>query len=385
MAGPVYIVCGGTGGHLAPGIATAQRFQEMKLPVELVISEKEVDSRLLQSYPDIPYRRAKGAPFGWKPARLGAFIGKTFLGFWQSYNLIRTRRPAAVLAFGGFLSVSFCIAARMHKVPVILHEANRKVGRSIRSLSRMADMVFLPDGVTLGGLPPRRVRHLGMPLRREVEHIPKDEIRSRLGIPLHAKVLTVVGGSQGALALNQWVERHRASIASEGIWIFLVAGPGKQSLPELETYQSDQAGPVEVRTFAFHTALHELFSASDVVVSRAGAGTIAELVACLTPSILIPFPYAADQHQLANARDLERRGGTILVEQEKLKTLYREVHDLIYNDWLLGQLRGNLRRLNYGDPAMDICRFVQARYLDAPLNPDTRADQPGGIMANGRL
>jgi len=121
------------------------------------------------------------------------------------------------------------------------------------------------------------------------------------------------------------------------------------------------------------------------VISRAGAGTIAELVACLTPSILIPFPYAADQHQLANARDLERRGGCILVEQDKIKTLYREVHDLIYNDWLLGQLRGNLRRLNHGDPALEICRFICARYLDIPAEGSAQADQPERMMANGRL
>lgn len=252
-----------------------------------------------------------------------------------------------------------------HLIPVVLHEANRKVGRSIRSLSGIADMVFVPEGVQLPGVEPRRLRRLGMPLRREVRHIPKEEIRARLGLPLHAKVLVVVGGSQGAEVLNKWVERHRRSLAADGIWVYLVTGPGKQNLPELETIESDLGGMVEVRTFAFHSALQELFSAADVVVSRAGAGTIAELVACLAPSILVPYPHAADQHQLANASDLERRGGCILVRQEQVNSLYREVLDLIFNDWLLGRIRDNLRRLAQKDPAMEICDHVIRKYLQS--------------------
>lgn len=364
MKGPVYIICGGTGGHLAPGIATAQRLLDAAVPARIVISEKEVDSRLVQAYPEVPYKRAMGAPFGLKPGVLFRFLCQGLAGLFQAFRSLRSDRPAAVLAFGGYLSVSYALAAWILKVPVVLHEANRKVGRSIRALAGLADMVFLPEGVSLRGIEPGRIRHLGMPLRREVHHIPKDEIRQRLDVPLHAKVMTVVGGSQGAEVLNKWVERHRCSLAADGIWIFLVAGPGKNNLPEREVFQSDLGQGVEVRSFAFHSALHELFCASDIVVSRAGAGTIAELVACLIPAVLIPYPYSADQHQLANARDLEQRGGCILLEQSGMNTLYREVLDLIFNDWLLGRMRGNLIRMGHGDPAQSICSFLMKRYGD---------------------
>ena len=144
-------------------------------------------------------------------------------------------------------------------------------------------------------------------------------------------------------------------------------------MPELDSFVSDMGSKVEVRTYAFHNALHELFSASDVVVSRAGAGTIAELIHCLTPSILVPYPHAADQHQLANARDLERRGGCILVEQEDLQGLYREILDLIYNDWLLGRMRSNLRSLIHGDAAMEICQYVVRQYINPGDNPPVAA------------
>jgi UDP-N-acetylglucosamine--N-acetylmuramyl-(pentapeptide) pyrophosphoryl-undecaprenol N-acetylglucosamine transferase len=350
------------------------------ISVRVVISEKEVDSRLVQTYPEIPYQRAKGAPFSWRPARLAVFIFKGLYGFVEALRQLRSRPPSVVLAFGGFLSVSFVLAAWILRIPVVLHEANRKVGRSIRFLAGVADLVFLPEGVALPGIEARRVRRVGMPVRKEVRHIKKDEIRQQLNIPLHAKVLTVVGGSQGAEVLNKWVERHRRSLAADGIWIFLVAGPGKQLLPELETLESDMGQTVEVRAFSFHNALHELFSASDVVISRAGAGTIAELVECMTPGILVPYPYAADQHQLANARDLERRGACILLDQTQMNTLYREVLDLIYNDWLLGRMRTNLKRLNHGDPAEIICSSIIKRF-----NDDAGEQQPPVETGNAEV
>jgi len=365
MGEGVYIVCGGTGGHLAPGIAAAQRLIEAGVPVELVISEREIDSRLLQSYPDLPRRRAAGAPFTLRPLGLLLFVFNSLRGFVSAWRLLHTRPPAVLLAFGGYLSVSYVMAASLRRVPVVLHEANRRAGRSIRFLAGLADRVFLPEGVALPGLEPARLRRLGMPLRREVRHIPREVIRQRLGVPLHAKVLVVTGGSQGAQALNEWVAAHRPSLAADGLWVFLVAGPGKNTLPERVAGESDLGEPVELRTFSFHNSLHELFCCADVVVSRAGAGTLAELVACQAPAILVPYPHAADDHQLANARDLERRGGCVLVPQSALDSLYREVLDLAYNDWMLGRMRENLRRLGTEDAAGRLARFLVKEYLRA--------------------
>lgn len=362
MAGPVYIVCGGTGGHLAPGIATAQRLRDRGVPVRLVVSEKEIDSRLLEAYPQIPYKRTRGAPFSLRPPGFFRFLYGNLSGFVDGWRYLKKNRPRAVLAFGGFLSVSYVIAAWLLRIPIILHEANRVAGRSIRFLAGMADMIFLPDGVPLPGIEPRRIRRIGMPLREEVAHIPKDLIRKRLGIPPHAKVLVVTGGSQGARVLNEWMERNHRFLAADGIWTILVSGPGKETLPELEVLQSDSGDTVELRTFSFHRALHELFSCADLVISRAGAGSIAELVTCLAPSILIPFPYSADGHQEANARDLERRGGCIVIVQPEINTVYREVLDLIYNDWLLSRMRDNLKRLTHGDPARTLAEFIIRHY-----------------------
>jgi UDP-N-acetylglucosamine--N-acetylmuramyl-(pentapeptide) pyrophosphoryl-undecaprenol N-acetylglucosamine transferase len=89
---------------------------------------------------------------------------------------------------------------------------------------------------------------------------------------------------------------------------------------------------------------------------------VAELVCCLAPSILVPYPFAADDHQRANASDLERRGGCVVVDQENASSLYREVLDMAYNDWLLGRMRQNLRRMNHGDAALEMTNIIRKTY-----------------------
>lgn len=363
MAAAVYIICGGTGGHLSPGIATAQRLRDRGGEACLVISDREVDNRLLQAYPELPCKRARGAPFRLNPFGLLRFLVASLLSLIESMRILRREQPAVLLAFGGYLSVSWALAAVWLKIPLVLHEANRIPGRSIKQLAGMADRVYFPEGIRLRRVEPKRLYPLGMPLRKEVRHIPKDVIRKRMEVPQHAKVLVVVGGSQGAQALNDWVERYRYSLAADGIWIYLVTGPGKLELPAREWARSDRGDRVAINAFAFHDSLHELFSCADVVLSRAGAGTLAELVESLAPAILVPYPHAADNHQLHNARYLEKRGGAVLLQQDQIDNLYREILDLIFNDWLLSRMRRNLRSLWHGDEAEKLARDLEQDYI----------------------
>lgn len=358
----VYIVCGGTGGHLSPGIATAQGLEQSGLSTRLVVSHKEIDSHLMRGYPDLTYLRARAAPFYLHPLRFVRSLIENVRGFGDATRILRRERPVAILAFGGYLTASWSLAARLVGIPLILHEANRIPGRSIRWLSRLADRVFVPEGVKISGLTSRRQVKLGMPLRREVQHISKDRIREDMGIPRSAKVLVVVGGSQGAQVLNDWVREHGPYLAADGIWVLHVTGPGKGGLPAVEQFTADNGSLVEIRRFEFHPSLYELFSCADLVLSRAGAGSIAEMVVCLSPAILIPYPYAADGHQEANARYLERRAASFFVSQNQLQELYREVLDTIYNDWLLGRMRDNLRKLSSSGATADLVKFLSLQY-----------------------
>jgi UDP-N-acetylglucosamine--N-acetylmuramyl-(pentapeptide) pyrophosphoryl-undecaprenol N-acetylglucosamine transferase len=358
--GEILIICGGTGGHLTPGIAVAERFvQHGSLP-RLVISAKQVDKHFCRKYPDLPFLVAPGVAFSWHPAKFIRFIFQLFHSLWFSCHYISKNKPDAVVAFGGFLSVAFILAAWIYQVPLYLHESNRIPGRTIRIFSRMATRVYLPEGVRLLGLKPGLVRHLGMPLRREIRHIPKEVVREQYGLNRHDKVLVVIGGSQGAKSLNEWVVRNGPSLAGDGIHTICITGPGK-GVEKVDTYSSDNGDPITVRWIPFSEQMADLYSLADLVICRSGAGTIAELITCLCPSIQIPYPHSADQHQIANARDLERRGGCIMIfEQDKIKGLCREVCDLIFNDWLLSQMRENLRALARSDPAREMVLQIES-------------------------
>ncbi len=339
------IACGGTGGHLSPGIALAEALMARGHTVTLFISHKKVDTRLVEKYPHLPVARVPSAPFGWRPDTQLRFHWKQTQGLFFCLRFMRENRPDAIIGFGGFTNASVVMAGRMLGVPVALHEANRVPGRAVRVLSRFAARLYLPPGVRLPGRRGVAIRHTGLPVRNEIARLPRDEARARLGLDPAQKLLVLLGGSQGSGNLNQWAEQNLAALAQEGIQVYCVTGLGKgrEGVRELH----DRSGRVVRSWFeAFSDRVGVLMSAADLVLSRAGAGTIAELVRCETPAILIPYPHAADNHQWANAKYFEQQGGGVVVADHALAGLKQEVQDVLFNDWLLSKFRVNLHRMS---------------------------------------
>jgi UDP-N-acetylglucosamine--N-acetylmuramyl-(pentapeptide) pyrophosphoryl-undecaprenol N-acetylglucosamine transferase len=235
-------------------------------------------------------------------------------------------------------------------------------------LKRLATRVYLPDGVRLKGLPSKRVRYLGYPVRGDVKHALKAEAWERLGINVTNKLLVLIGGSQGAAALNEWVVDHFESLAKLGISVYCVTGLGKNSSESIEQLSSKGEG-VSATFVPFSDQMGDVISAADLVISRAGAGSIAEIVRCRAPSILIPYPFAADDHQQANALMHERHGAGMVLEQDDLGKLLGEVQSLIFNDWMLSKFKSNIERLDRFDSgariATDIEELCAARALAA--------------------
>jgi UDP-N-acetylglucosamine--N-acetylmuramyl-(pentapeptide) pyrophosphoryl-undecaprenol N-acetylglucosamine transferase len=339
------ISCGGTGGHLSPGISLAEGLVARGHEATLLISQKKVDARLIEKYPHLRFERVPGTGFSWQPWPLARCAVSQLKGFLFCLRLVRTERPDGIVAFGGFTSAGVVLAGWLRRVPVALHESNRVPGRAIRVLGRLARRVYLPPGIRLAGVRSRDTRHAGQPVRREIFRHPQAAARAALGLDENQRVLVVFGGSQGASALNDWTRSQLGVLAGEGIQIYCVTGLGKGH--EGVTMLQTKAGvPIRAVFTPFSDRVAELLSAADLVVSRAGAGTLAELIRCETPAILVPFPQAADDHQRANAAFFERQGGGVVVEQARLAGLAAEVLDVIFNDWLLRKFRGNLRRMD---------------------------------------
>ena len=339
------ISCGGTGGHLSPGIALAEGLAARGHEAVLLVSQKKVDARLLEKYPHLRFERMPGTGFSLHPVQFLRCVVSQVRAFVFCVRRVRAMRPDGLVGFGGFTSAPIVVAGRLLGVPVALHESNRVPGLAIRTLGRLAQRVYLPPGIRLPGIRPAATRHVGLPVRREFARQPPAEARAALGLEPHQKVLVILGGSQGSGALNDWVRAHVASLAAEGIQVYCVTGLGK-GRDGGAMFTSKTGASVRAEFVAFSDRIGALLSAADLVVSRAGAGTLAELIRCETPAILVPYPQAADDHQRANAAFFERQGGGIVVEQTGLAGLRAEVLDMMFNDSLLRQFRGNLQRMD---------------------------------------
>lgn len=360
------IACGGTGGHLAPGIAVAEVLQGRKHDCLLLISEKQVDSRLVGKYAHLKFRTVPGRAFAGSLFQRLRFLASLFTGILSSRRLLREEKPDLVLLFGGFLSLGLGLAACISGVPVALHESNCVPGRSIRLLKHFSNRIYLPDGVRLKKVPPGRVRYLGYPVRAEIKHILKADAARRLKIQVAGKLLVIIGGSQGAQALNDWVVQNFARLAKKGITVYCVAGLG-QSAEDMIQETSSEGAVVTATMVPFSDQMGDVLSAADLVISRAGAGSIAEIIRCRAPAILIPYPFAADDHQQANARVHEQHGAGMVLQQDQLQDLYREVEALIFNDALLAKFKSNMARMEHFDSGERIAQDIEALSLEYAL------------------
>ena len=336
------IACGGTGGHLSPGIALAERLTEKGFRCTLLVSEKRIDARLSEKYSELEFLRAPGCAFSLRPLAFAKFLLNLLHSIAFGFSLFLRERPAAFVSFGGFLTVGLAVASRLLFIPVILHEANRIPGKAVRWISRIATRVYLPPGVRVKGLSPLSFRSAGFPVRREIRALPKAEARGRLGLPATGKLVAVFGGSQGATPLNEWIFSAWEKFSDADVSVLCVTGPGKD-VPEPVRERVSPSGVKTVARFIpFCDAMADALSAADLVVSRAGAGTLAECIACRVPAVLVPYPFAADDHQTANAKYYQEKGAGIFVPQTEIGTLTATALDVVADDALLARFRGNM-------------------------------------------
>ncbi len=375
------IACGGTGGHLSPGIALAEELVSRNWKCCLLISNKQVDSRLAQKYSVFEYRSIAGRAFSLNPFKLARFLFDLVKGTSDCCAQIRDSRPDIVIGFGGFLSMPALLAGKICGVPTAIHEANRVAGRVTRIVSLFADRIYLPKGVSIRTTRSSRIRFVGMPVRREIKPMPRTKAKRALNFDPEKKLLVVMGGSQGAEALNKWVKDNLDALAQKEIQVYCLTGDAAGADSSF-TFKSSKGSVVRMVFCRFSDDMATLLSAADLVVSRSGAGSIAEMLRCRTPGIMIPFPFSADDHQVENARSFEKLGCGIAVAQESLPSLLEEVKDTIYNEWLLQQFRANLEAADRTDAlafmARDLEGFAVVHALRFPV-----ASEPAGAIKEG--
>lgn len=319
---PVMILAGGTGGHIFPGIAVADALRGLQVPVVWMGSAGGMETRLVPPR-DIPIEtlhvgglRGKGAlTLLSAPFRLLRALG-------EAVSIVRCHRPRAVLSMGGFAAGPGGLAAWLLRRPLLVHEANRAPGFTNRVLAKFARRVLCGFPASFRNGVGETV---GNPVRAEVAALPPP--RERFAGRDGRLRLLVLGGSQGARALNTGVPR---ALALLDIAVDVRHQSGANLLAEAERAYAD-AG-ISGRIEPFIQDMAEAYGWADLVVCRAGALTLAELCASGVGALLVPFPHAVDDHQTRNAEYLVERNAARLLPQsddlpERIASALRELCD----------------------------------------------------------
>jgi UDP-N-acetylglucosamine--N-acetylmuramyl-(pentapeptide) pyrophosphoryl-undecaprenol N-acetylglucosamine transferase len=295
----ILIAAGGTGGHIVPALAVAEVLAELGHEVSFVGVGKEIEKKLIKNYPlaEISFPPFRGQGLGGIYRLVRAIPGAVM----SARKLIRERQIDRVIGFGGYPSFAPIVAAWLLGIPRVLHEQNRVVGLANRWLSRIVSVVFATQGVRGFSVP---VIELPLPVRKAFREIP----------PLSGKekpCLLVLGGSQGAVSVNTAVLSLGSFLKERGVGIIHQAG--RVDYQRVKDGYASMGVAAEVYDFVEDVA--GLMARSTMIISRAGAMSVAEISASGRPAIYIPLPIAGG-HQQDNCREVVARGEALLVLQD---------------------------------------------------------------------
>lgn len=310
------ITGGGTGGHLFPGVAVAEAIlaERPGSQVLFIGTDRQVDNRVLGNRPFASTAiRCQGLKGRSLAGRLAA-LWQLPQAVWSAGRILREFRPDLVLGVGGYVTGPVVLAARLLGIATCIHEQNSVPGLANRWLGKVVRRIFLSLPGSARYFPVARTRLTGNPVRAEIL-----AAAERVKPPGGNDTLTllVLGGSQGAHRLNQLVAEGLIGCRAElppGFRVIHQTGRQDEELVR-EGYR---AGGIEARVGAFFDDMAGLYEQADLLVSRAGATSLAELCVMGRPAILIPYPYAADNHQEHNARQVVERGGALLRKESEL-------------------------------------------------------------------
>lgn len=310
------IACGGTGGHLFPGIAVAQEAGRRGWETMLLISEKQIDALAVQGHAELRFEKVPAVAM---PKLLSLKMVKFLWRVWQTKRhcrkLLLDFKADAVLGMGGFTSLPPVWAGRSLGLRTFVHESNAVPGKANRLTARFCTGVLLGLAACAKFFPAGRTTVTGTPLRTAL--LEKPERAAALaffGLNPDKQTVLVMGGSQGARGVNRAVVEALPCLADAGVQVLHITGPG-----EFETLQQAYAAsPVKATVVPFCQDMGLAYAAADVAVSRSGASSLTELSAFGLPVILVPYPTAADDHQRRNAEVFTSAGAALAVEESAL-------------------------------------------------------------------
>ncbi len=310
----ILIACGGTGGHLFPGIAVAEALKARGHEALLLISQKKVDAAASAKYGHLAFRTvpAVAKPRTLSP-RMIPFLWKLLRSERQCRKIIREFGADAVLGMGGFTSLPPVRAGHQLGLKTFVHDSNARPGRSNILTSRFCTRVFLGVEAAAAYFPRCETTVTGTPVRPEIVNLPsKEAAAAEFGLEAGKPTILVTGGSQGARDLNR-ISAEAAILLSPETQVLHIAGT-----LDYERVAEILKDRPSCKVLGFCDKMPAAYALADLVVARSGASSLTEIAMAGRPSILVPFPFAADDHQTRNAEVFEEAGAAILIQQGNL-------------------------------------------------------------------
>jgi UDP-N-acetylglucosamine--N-acetylmuramyl-(pentapeptide) pyrophosphoryl-undecaprenol N-acetylglucosamine transferase len=310
----ILIACGGTGGHLFPGIAVGEALRARGHEVMLLISEKKVDAQASAKYTHLRFETMAAVA---KPPTLSLrmlpFLWKLAGSIRHCKKVIRRFQADAVLGMGGFTSLPPVYAGHQLGLKTFVHDSNARPGRANVMTSRFCTQVFLGLDAAKGFFPKRETFTTGTPVRPEIANLPlRKDAAVLFGLDPTRPTVLVTGGSQGARRLNELSAQAAASLPPETQVLHIAGSLDFQRVSEITH------GRLGYKVLGFCDQMAAAYAVADLVIARSGASSLTEIAIAGHPSILVPYPHAADDHQTRNAEVFSTAGAALMVQERDL-------------------------------------------------------------------
>ena len=309
----ILIACGGTGGHLFPGIAVAEALLAKGHKAKLLISQKKVDADASAKYGHLEFETlpAVAKPPTLSP-RMLPFLWKTWQSIQRCKAILKESETDAVIGMGGFTSLPPVFAGHRLKLKTFVHDSNARPGRANVLTSRWCSKVFLGFEAAIGFFTKSPTEITGTPVRPEMLNLPsREDSAKHFGLDPAKPIVLVTGGSQGAKRLNDICAEAAAKLP-DGTQMLHVAGNF-----DYERVVAAASSPGH-KVLGFCDRMPEAYGCADLIVTRSGASSLTEISAAGLPSILVPYPHAADDHQARNAEVVVNAGAARVAREDQL-------------------------------------------------------------------
>ncbi|MCP4482003.1 MAG: UDP-N-acetylglucosamine--N-acetylmuramyl-(pentapeptide) pyrophosphoryl-undecaprenol N-acetylglucosamine transferase [bacterium] len=300
------VAVSGTGGHIYPALSIAEFAKEKNDEIIFLCNNNVTTRKILANYDfDIVTLKISG----WKNREIKSFVKALFLlffSFLKSIFFIKKYNLDLLICFGGYLSFPVGLAAKFSRKKLIIHEQNIYPGLVNKLLNRVADITALGFGESAGYFKKNNTVFTGNPIRKEFYDV----------IPTAKKVVLIFGGSQGAHGINSIMGKSLLYLKGEDVEFIHITGSLDKNF--VAAYYEDSYFSNKSIIYEYHDKIYELFNRTALVISRAGASTISEILTVGVPAILIPYPYATEDHQLKNAKFLQGLGVAEIFREEDI-------------------------------------------------------------------